>query len=129
MQISIVLCKERIELPIAAVETVQGLIYRALSEDSKYSDYVHEEGKHFAGRTYKLFTFGDLRGKYEIEGKQIVYRSSVCLDVRSTDAYLIQLLLIYFQKNRTVRLGDNTVSVGSVTLDDTHIFENQLPYI
>ena len=126
MQITIQLLGERITLPIASGETVQGLIYHAIAEDPAYSYHMHENGQSFAGRKYKLFTFGELKGKYEIVGKRIVYLSEVRLDIRSAEVYLIQLLFAYFQHNPTVRLGDNTVQVGAVSLDDTHIFEDRI---
>ena len=126
MQITVKLIKDKITLPIASCETIQGLIYKALSEDPLYSESVHEKGKRFDGRKFKLFTFADLKGKYETGDGVIMYSSEVVLTVRSSDSYIIQLLFLYFNKNEYVRLGNNSVAVGEVRLEDTHIFENRV---
>jgi CRISPR-associated endoribonuclease Cas6 len=126
MQITVKLIKDKITLPIASCEMVQGLIYKALSEDPEYSESVHENGRRFDGRKFKLFTFADLKGKYETGNGIIVYFSDVELTVRSSDSYIIQLLFSYFNKNEYVRLGNNSVAVGEVRLEDAHIFEDRV---
>ena len=126
MQINIHLLGNQISLPIAANETVQGLIYRAISKDPTYSYDMHENGSSFDGRKYKLFTFGELNGKYEIVGNRIIYPGDVRLNIRSADAYLIQLLFDYFRQTREIRLGNNTVRAKSVLLEDTHIFADRI---
>lgn len=126
MQISIVFTKDRIILPIASCETVQGLLYKAVSADVSYAQSLHDEGTLIDGRKFKLFSFGELEGKYEIEGSSIVYLSRARLTVRSADAYFIQLLLTYFIRNREVRLGNNTVTVEDVRLSDKRIYGERI---
>lgn len=126
MQISVTFKKDKIVLPIATSETVQGLIYHALSRDSFYSKQVHDEGNEFLKRKFKLFNFSELKGKYKIENKNIVYISSAELEIRATDIYLIQLLFDYFSKNRFVRLGNNTVEVDDLRLLDEKIFSDRI---
>ena len=126
MQISIVLTKDRITLPIATCETVQGLLYKAVARDTAYAKSLHDDGKLFDGRKFKLFSFGELEGSYEIEGDSIVYLSRARLTVRSADAYFIQLLLGYFTPGSEVRLGNNTVTVGDVRLGENRIYESRI---
>ncbi len=126
MQITIQFIKDEISLPIAINETIQGLLYKAISEDSSYSMKVHEKGRQFEGRKYKLFTFGEPKGKYEIRGDQIVYLTEMRLFVRSADPYFIQLLFAYFTKYSQVRIGENTVRVGEIKLSDERIFEERI---
>lgn len=126
MEILIEFSSERIVLPIASGRAIQGLIYRALSSDCEYSEAIHNFGKDYLGRKYKLFTFGELKGRYEISGENIVYFSNVALKVRSVDSYLIQLLFEYFTKNKYVILGNNTVSVAKSMIYDEHIYENKI---
>ncbi len=126
MQITVQLMGERISLPIASNESIQGLIYKAISEDPSYSSRVHEEGLRFDGRKYKLFTFGEPEGRYAVEGSNITYPNGMRLTVRSADTYFIQLLFAYFAKHSQVRIGDNTVEVGDVRLKDDRIFSNRI---
>lgn len=126
MQITVTLSNERIRLPIASAETIQGLIYRALRTDEVYSTRLHEEGKQYSGRAFKHFSFSEPKGKYEIDGREIVFLSHLTLAVRSADPYLIQLLFTYFTTNKQVRLGDNTVRVTDLKLGDRRIFADRI---
>jgi len=126
MQIDITFSKERISLPIATSATIQGLLYHALSEDKSYSTFIHENGNICNGKKYKLFCFSELRGKYEIEGKNIVFLSEATLSVRAADSYYIQLLFAYFTKKKTVVLGTETVEIKDIRLKDSHIFDSNI---
>ena len=126
MQINIVFTKDRITLPIATYETLQGLLYKAVAQDASYAKRLHDDGKLFDGRKFKLFSFGEPEGRYEIEGDSITYLSRVRLTVRSADAYFIQLLLAYFTPGREVRLGNNTVTVGDIRLADNRIYGGRI---
>lgn len=126
MQISIQLIGENIVLPIASNESIQGLLYKAISEDLSYSSKMHEEGRCYDGRKYKLFTFGEPEGRYMVQGDEIVYLNGMRLTVRSVDPYFIQLLFLYFTKHEQVRIGNCAVSVGAVTLNDDKIFEERI---
>ncbi len=126
MQITVILKGTEITLPIAAYETVQGLIYRAISGDPLYSSQVHNVGNTVNGRKFKLFTFSELKGKYQINEKTITYFTNVQFEIRSVDPYFIQLLLAYFSIGRTLRLGDNDVEVLDVRLSDITVFDNEI---
>ena len=126
MQIIIQLIGEQLSLPIASNESIQGLLYKAISENPSYSSRVHEEGRSFDGRKYKLFTFGEPEGRYMIQGKEIVYLNGMRLTVRSLDPYFIQLLFSYFTKNEQIMIGKRKVKVGEVALNDDKIFEDRI---
>jgi len=126
MQICINFKGDGIKLPIATGETIQGLIYHALKEDPCFSAKVHDEGNSFEGRKYKLMTFGELKGRYTIEGKTINYLQSAALELRSANDYVIQLLFTYFTKNKAVRLGNNDVVVDGLSLINKTVFAHRL---
>lgn len=126
MQLDITFKKDRISLPIATAATIQGLLYRALREDENYSSFMHDKGNSFGGRKYKLFSFSELQGRYEIQGKNIVFIETAKLSVRAADTYYIQLLFTYFTKNRSISLGTETVEVADMQLRDNHIFANTI---
>ena len=126
MQITIQFIKDELSLPIAVNGMIQGLLYKAISEDFSYSTEIHDNGRQFDGRKYKLFTFGEPKGKYEIRGKQIVYLGGMRISVRSVDSYFIQLLFTYFMKHNQVQIGENSVRVGDIQLSDDKIFEERV---
>lgn len=127
MQITIRFTAEQpIVLPLANAELIQGLIYRALRTNERYSLHVHENGESFDGRKFKLFTFGELKGNYEVVDKDILYRDRIELEIRSVDAYTIQLLLVYFTTNKIVQIGNNDVTVDDVRLEDLHVHEDAM---
>lgn len=126
MQLTVTFTANNISLPIATSETLQGLIYRALSADPAYSGFVHNVGKTYEGRAFKLFCFSELKGEHTVRDKQIIYRSKATLTVRSIDAYFIQVLFSYFSSAKNVRLGDNTVEVYDLKLNDKHIFSEHI---
>lgn len=126
MQIIVTFQKERLPLPISTCAVVQGLLYRAMAEDPRYSLQVHEAGRSAEGRQFKLFSFSELKGTYQIEGRTIIFLSEARLTVRSADPYLIQLLFAYFNSNKVVTLGNQEVQVGSVLLGDPHIYDSEI---
>lgn len=126
MQITVTFRGKNISLPIATGETIQGLIYRGISTDPDFSGQIHNYGKKAGKRCFKLFTFSELRGRYEIKCDRIVYASEAALDIRSADAYFIQLLFTYFTCNRSLRLGDNDVEVSDLTLTDFGVYSDTL---
>ena len=126
MQITIQLIGDQISLPIASNESIQGLLYKAISEDFSYSSKMHDEGRCFGGRKYKLFTFGEPKGQYMIQGTEIVYLKEMRLTVRSLDPYFIQLLFEYFTKHEQIRIGNCTVNVGELKLNDDRLFEDYI---
>lgn len=126
MQIAVQLIGENIVLPIASNESIQGLLYKAISEDFSYSSKMHEEGNRYSGRKYKLFTFGEPEGRYTVQGTEIVYLNGIRLTVRSVDPYFIQLLFSYFTKHEQIQLGNQTLKVGKTEINDERIFEERI---
>ena len=124
MQIHLTFQGNRIRLPIATGETIQGLIYRALREDTSYSNAVHNKVSPTGDRIYKMFHFSELEGKYVVEEKNLIYLSTVELEIRSADDYLIQLLFRYFTKNKEIQLGNNTVEVVGLQLMSHSVFSH-----
>lgn len=117
---------ERITLPIASAEVIQGLIYNALSMDEAYATNVHENGSAGAGRKYKMFTFSELQGIYQVSNGKISYPEGASLQIASADPYFIQLLFSFFTKNKRVHLGEGTTAVGDVRIEDNRIFANEI---
>ncbi|MBQ8000284.1 MAG: CRISPR-associated endoribonuclease Cas6 [Ruminococcus sp.] len=123
MQLVITLASDnRITLPIASNAVVQGLIYNALRGDSAFSYNLHEKGKEASGRNYKLFNFSEIKGRYDIEGKTIIYSSPISITIRSAQDYVIQLLMTNFTVGKELMLHNNFVRVTDVRLSNDTIY-------
>lgn len=118
--------QKEIILPIASNSLIQGFIYNALRVDPKFSYNLHEKGMVFSGRNYKLFSFSEIKGKYRVEDRAIIYTSPISITIRSCEAYFIQLLLSYFTVGKELTLHDNPVSVESVNLSDEMIYSERI---
>jgi CRISPR-associated endoribonuclease Cas6 len=126
MRLHITFSGNQVTLPLAMNEIIQGLIYNAIGCDSDYSSALHNVGCDADGRKYKLFTFSELRGKYEIYEKNITFLSEVQLTVSAYDAYFMQLLVRYFIPEKSVRLGNNTLTVKDAKLESPEIHSSQI---
>ena len=79
-----------LRVPLACQQMLQALIYHLLASDPAFSDHLHNQGESFHNRTYKLFTFGRLRGNRTLEGKQLSFEGETTLEIRALDAALLQ---------------------------------------
>ena len=64
-------------LPLNYNHIVQSIIYRALSVIPEYADFIHDNGYMNGNRSYKMFNFGQLKGEYRIEGRNIIFSNFV----------------------------------------------------
>ena len=119
-----------VTLPLASSWTIQGLLYHAISSDSAYSGFLHNQGYADGNRRFKLFCFSELQpsGQYRVNpaDRTITYLSDVTLEIRSVQPRFIGLLFSYFTAHPTVSLGENTVNVKNPLLGDSHIFTDRV---
>lgn len=115
-----------ITLPIASNSIIQGLIYNALRSDSSFSFYLHERGTFSSGHNYKLFNFSEIKGRYRVENKTIIYTSPISITIRSCKAYFIQLLLSVFTIGKEIMLHNNRVTVANIKLFDEIIYSEKI---
>ncbi|MBP3448526.1 MAG: CRISPR-associated endoribonuclease Cas6 [Clostridia bacterium] len=126
MQLTITMKGNPICLPIASAHTVQGFLYHALRRDGAYSYELHETGTLYDKKKFKLFTFGELMGQYEIRGKNIIYPEDVALEIRSADTYMIQLLFEAFSRQPYAMLGNNPIEITGVSLLNETVFSDTI---
>lgn len=107
-------------LPLAYRHYVQSMLYDALRADPHYAASLHD-GAPGIGRPYKLFTFGQLRGKYTVEDWQIRFPQGASLEIRSVHDDLLLRLLRQFSPGSRMRLGNNTLTVVRSTLEDRQV--------
>jgi len=126
MKLRITFSGSRITLPLAMNEIIQGLLYNTIGSDKDYSSELHNVGHNSQGRKYKLFTFSELTGRYEINGKHIIFLSDASLTVSSADAYFMQLLIQRFVPGQSILLGNNRVTVKDARLENQDIYASQI---
>ena len=115
-----------ITLPIASNSVIQGLIYNALGTDESFSYNLHEKCTFSSGRNYKLFNFSEIKGRYRVEEKTIIYNSPVSITIRSCEPYFIQLLLSFFTIGKELMFHSNRVVVEGVKLSGDMIYSNKI---
>ena len=126
MQLQIVFIAENLVLPIAYNHILQGFVYSHL-QNRAYSSDLHEMGfLSDDNRSYKLFTFSSLKGKYRIDGKRIFFAGPVSWEIRSCDVRMIQLLLQNIRVGENMNLGGNSVTVQVCNLMDTKVYSSDI---
>lgn len=127
MQLILTFHAEETILPIAHRQHLQAMLYRVLeSENARFSANIHDGGKPFERRRYKLFTFGPLTGRYTVEGGTIRFHGRTWLEIRSADPAFLQTLLGGLTPGTEVRLGKNLLTVTDCRLEDHKLFDRRL---
>lgn len=84
----------RIVLPFAHFDMLQGLFYKIISYNNELSTSIHNS------RNIKLLCFSDLRGKYFIEDSNIVYKELTQWEIRCVDDSIVDAIAeIIFSKS------------------------------
>ena len=90
MQLKIIIHLDNsLTIPISYHHLLQAIIYKLMG-DSNGLSALHDSGKQFGKRTYKLFTFSLIEGKYRIQDKKITFFDIISFEVRSFDDVLIK---------------------------------------
>lgn len=97
-----------LRLPIAYNYYIQSAVYAAWRE--KFPA-LHDEGYTDGARTFRLFTFSPLRGRYSVEGKEIVFTGAVSLEIRSPVDALMDELASHLLQCGFLRLGRCTLPI------------------
>ena len=112
-------------LPINYNHILQSALYNLLSILPDYADFIHDSGYTHGNRSYKLFNFSQLTGKYVIQGRDIIFYDMVSLEVRSPQPLLINILKASLEYNG-IRFGDKTYYDLYLELYDYTVEENEL---
>lgn len=110
---------EPIILPINYNHILQGIIYKAMTNNESYTQYLHDEALHYGKRNYKPFTFSMLKGRYEYKNKKLTFTSHMSFEIRSPDAALIKLLASSFYHNGITFGKVHVVDIQLMLFNDT----------
>lgn len=112
-------------LPINYHHILQAVIYKGIGELPEYAKHVHDYGYRNEKRSYKLFQFSQLKGKYRIEQRKIIFYEDVHFEIRSVDIRLIQALKKYFEENG-ICYGERKIRSIEVKLDDRMVEQEDI---
>lgn len=106
---------EKLIMPFAHFDAMQGLVYKLMSFDRGLSTAVHDKMEG-AQEAIKLFTFSDLMGCYTIENGKRVYAGEFDFEIRAADDRLIDAIEGRLQKEPRLNIrGYSCEAVGFET--------------
>lgn len=79
-----------LSIPINYHHILQSIIYNNMADGAGSSGFYHDGGYTAGGRSFKLFCFSLLRGKYSVAGKRITFTDSADFQVRSPEVNVIR---------------------------------------
>lgn len=104
---------DELRLPINYSQFIQSNIYSHLKHNEKYGAY-HDSAYRDGNRDFKLFTFSNLQGSYQILGDEIIFCDEVCLELRSIDLDLLDILYCGI-KEKGLRLGGRSLLASEIS--------------
>lgn len=110
---------EHLVLPMNYQYIIQSIIYRSIGEQPTYSEFVHDQGYNYMDRSYRMFVFDFLQGKYETGDGKIVFRDRVSFSVRSPEVSFIRLLKEAIEKKGINYLGQHYDDIELTLMDET----------
>lgn len=126
MEILLEFTGQNITLPTYYQYDVQSLIYRLLSVNADYSDFIHNSGYQNKEKRFKLFTFGRLRGAYHIQNDKIVFHNGFIVEIRTTECEFIAAVIKATEHCRNYTLRGNKINLNNITLKNTIVFDNSV---
>ncbi|MBZ2175797.1 CRISPR-associated endoribonuclease Cas6 [Schnuerera sp. xch1] len=105
---------------------IQAMLYNQLEEE--ISTFLHEEGFQKENRTYKMFTFSRLMGKFYLdkeEGK-IIFYGPIKLTISSYYNEFSNSIGNNLLSSQTIKLGNNTLRVKELAVKQENIENNQI---
>uniref|UniRef100_A0A7J3SKB8 CRISPR-associated endoribonuclease n=1 Tax=Fervidicoccus fontis TaxID=683846 RepID=A0A7J3SKB8_9CREN len=98
-----------ISLPQQYNHLVQAAIYNSISP--ALSNFLHEKGFLYGKRSFKLFTFSRLLGKYRRVGGRILFEDEVELLISSPIRRFVKDLANFMLKNAFLTIGGSKLSI------------------
>lgn len=116
--------KPSFRLPIHYNYLIQAALYDLLDPD--FAEFLHNRGYVHGKRSFRLFTFSQLQGKYRIikEHKQICFYDQVSLTVHSPLAPFCQSVMNSIVREEGIRLGQADLNVVHVECDEPRITDD-----
>ena len=113
-----------LRLPIHYNHILQGFIYDNISQ--KLASFLHEQGYIHGKRSFKLFTFSRLYGKFRLNRDSIDFESPVHFYIASSDSHFIQEFAESLIKAGNVKLGRQLIRVSSIEVYPNQKFNKEV---
>ncbi len=113
-------------LPLNYNYAVQGLIYSLLNSVPEYARFLHDIGYENESSTFKLFTFGGIKGDYHIENRQIIPDGNISFEIRSVSEEFCNIMKQALLNTETVRLLSGEYRLRMIEVYDKHITEPEI---
>ena len=108
---------DRIVLPIQYNHIIQAMIYSIL--DDELAHFLHEKGFQTEKRTFKMFTFSRLKGRYTLNKNDglIIFDGPIKLTISSHYEEFTDSIGNGFLRRQRVRLGNNNLEVKELAVE------------
>ena len=113
-----------IDIPVNYNYYIQSSIFSLLAdEDAGFSEMLHDTA--YGGKfKYKMFTFGELKGRNHFHDKKLYYEGDIRLEIRSASDMFLQVLMNSALKAGHMRVGKHDLCVKSVELINYRITDS-----
>lgn len=115
-------CDRPLLLPRAHHNMLEGLVYNLLSIDEEYSEFMHNRGYIACGNSYKLFTFGPLKGPHSVMNNMIAFQNTVLWELRSPDPHFCKVLGESLTSRKSCRIGSSEVELADCCIEESPVF-------
>lgn len=114
-------------IPFEYHRFLQGMIYHALDLD--LGTFFHEQGFQIHDRTYKMFVFSELSGRYHIDRQGLVFEEPASFYVSSISSDFMNQIYLFFHQTSYVTLGKLSVKVLEAIPVEDIIYHDSHEYI
>lgn len=115
-------------LPLSHHHIIQGFIYNQLRNNPDYSSFLHNTGFQYGNteRTFKMFTFSNLQGRYQIIGNKICFYENFKLEISSIDSTFCNILINAMIFNKNLEIAYQPVKLEQLIINDNRIEQNSI---
>lgn len=125
MQLKIHIKNNRqIFLPLGYNYQLMSAVYHLVGNDEGLSSFLHNEGWHSGGASFKLFCLSPLMGHYRIDDKHIIFDGDISFEVRSPSQEFMDVLKRELFGSGRLKLFNYKLEVRMLECFDRH-FEEQ----
>ena len=126
MQIKLKIHKDGIfEFPLNYNYQFQSAIYALLSASPCYSDFLHDHG-YGDPQSFKMFTFGNPQGEYEIIDKKIYFNEYITLEIRSVSEEFCEIIKNCVMSRGSIKLFNYDCDIEEMTIYQKEISSTSL---
>lgn len=115
-----------IDMPVNYNYYIQSSIFSLLAdEDAEFAAMLHDTA--YGGKyKYKMFTFGDLKGRNHFHEKKLYYEGDIQLEIRSASDMFLQVIMNSALRARKMRIWKHDFQIKNVELFTYQITDSMI---